>query len=260
MEVHVSAVQCLVGSEKSFESAKKLIDGGIEAGVELFLLPEYFSYTPSNFNMERSEETIEFIKKVSREHDCIVAGNVLIKTDEGYMNSLHIFDSGDLVGIQEKIHPTSSEKELGIIAGKEAKVFDVRGFRLGALICADILYPEICRVMALKNAEIILNPVVSFKKNSLPAKELRHCLYFTRSFDNAYAIVKAGGTGITFLGSETAGRSLISTPFGIEAIYSNEDSEELVSSKIDISMLRDYRKINYSISDRNVLAYRDLLS
>ncbi|AEA47034.1 carbon-nitrogen hydrolase family protein [Archaeoglobus veneficus] len=248
----VAAVQCRVGE---LESAERLIAS--TDGIDLFLLPEYFSLTGKDL-IKESRETVEAIRCWSSEYSCIVAGNALEKRDGRIYNTLFIFDHGEFVGKQEKIHPTKVERNMGISRGEELRVFNVRGVRIAALICADILYPEICRVAGLKGVDIVLNPVVSFRKSELPAQQLRSCLYFTRSFDNAYAVIKAGGVGRTFTGVETIGRSLISTFEGIVASYTDEEAEEIVWAEIDVSLIRMYRRVNYSLQDRNVAAYAEL--
>ncbi|RLI76267.1 carbon-nitrogen hydrolase family protein [Archaeoglobales archaeon] len=258
--MRVAAVQCKVGVVDTFKSALDLIKEGVENNVELFLLPEYFSYQRGDDFSEKTKETLKFLKNTSREYSCTICGNVLIKQENKYFNTAHLFKEGELIGTQEKIHPTKTERELKISCGSKVKTFSINSIRLAILICADILYPELCRVAGLKKADIVLNPVVSFKKTELPAEKLRNYLYFTRSFDNAYAVVKAGGVGYTFLAQKTVGRSLISTFDGIVASYSNEEKEELVHAEIDIEKIRQYRKLNYSLHDRNVIAYAELLN
>ena len=255
----VAAVQCKVGMDNAFDSALSLIKNGVEKDIELFLLPEYFSYKRGDDFIEKTRKTLDFLKNTSKEFSCTICGNVLIKSNDGYFNTAHVFENGDLIGKQEKVHPTKSEREIGIKCGSEIRIFRINGVKIAVLICADILYPELCRVAGLKKADIVLNPVVSFKKSELPAKEFRNCLYFTRSFDNAYAIVKAGGVGYTFLSQEAVGRSLISTFEGIIACYSNEENAELIHAEIDVEKIDEYRKINYSLRDRNTKAYQDLL-
>ncbi|RLI84648.1 carbon-nitrogen hydrolase family protein [Archaeoglobales archaeon] len=261
MELKIAAVQCKVGSKKSFESAERLIKAGIDENVEVFLLPEYFSYTSGGVSLEKSRETLTFLQNISLSYGCIVAGNVVIKAPDGkgYFNALHVFENGEIRGVQEKIHPTRNERGLGVREGEKAKIFRIGKVNFAALICADILYPEYCRVLAIKGAEIVFNPVVSVEKSELPAQELRHCLYFTRSFDNGYAIIKSGGPGVTMLGSKAVGRSLISSPTGIEAIYTDEKSEELVYCEINLDKLRKHREVNYSLFERNIKAYKELL-
>ena len=256
----VAAVQCKVGVNDSFVSASKLVKEGIEKGVDLFLLPEYFSYRKGDDFNEKTRETLKFLENISKEYSCIICGNVLIKESESYYNTAHLFENGELVGVQQKVHPTRSERDLNIACGDEIKVFNVSNVRISILICADILYPELCRVAGLKKADIVLNPVVSFEKSDLPAKDMRNCLYFTRSFDNAYAVVKAGGVGYTFLAQKTVGRSLISTFEGIVATYTDEKREELVHAEVNVKKIEEYREINYSLKDRNTKAFAELLN
>ena len=200
--MRVAAVQCKVGVVDTFKSALDLIKEGVENNVELFLLPEYFSYQRGDDFSEKTKETLKFLKNTSREYSCTICGNVLIKQENKYFNTAHLFKEGELIGTQEKIHPTKTERELKISCGSKVKTFSINSIRLAILICADILYPELCRVAGLKKADIVLHPVVSFKKTELPAEKLRNYLYFTRSFDNAYAVVKAGGVGYTFLATD----------------------------------------------------------
>ncbi|MEM4472030.1 MAG: carbon-nitrogen hydrolase family protein [Archaeoglobaceae archaeon] len=238
-------------------SAERVSIQAIEKGAEILLYPEYFSY--SEFSIEIGEKTIEFLKKISREFGVITCGNFVCKENDAIFNRAVIFSSGDAIAYQDKVHPTKTEKFLGITPGKNLRVFKVRNVKICVLICADILYPELCRVAALKGAEIALNPVVSFKHSELPGTELRHCLYFARSFDNCYAIVKAGGFGRTFTGNEAVGRSLISTFDGIVAKSKFEDKEEAVTANLDLNRIREYRRVNYSLNDRNIEAYFELL-
>ena len=252
--VKVAALQCRLGD---LNSAYRVAEVAIERGCEILLFPEYFSY--SRLSLEVLDETLSFLRKISGEYGVAVSGNAVVESEDGYYNRSFIYDSGELVGWQDKVHPTKVERELGIKCGDKFEVFDVKGVKLGVLVCADILYPELCRVAGLKGAEIILNPVVSFKKPDLPGTEYRYCLYFTRSFDNAYAIVKAGGFGRTFTGKDAVGRSLIATFDGVLARSGGEYLEEAVTAYVDIERVRKYKEENYSLRDRNIRAYLDLL-
>ncbi len=249
----LAAVQCRIGD---FKSAERIARVAAEMGAEILLFPEYFSY--SRLSPETLEETLGFLKRVSFEYDVVAAGNAVVD-DGGYRNRCFLFDNGEMVGFQDKIHPTRVERELGIKCGEKLRVFEVRDVRLSILVCADILYPELCRVAGLKGSEVVLNPVVSFRRSELPGDRYRYCLYFTRSFDNAYAIVKAGGVGRTFTGSDAVGRSLIATFDGILAKFSDEEREEAVVAGVNLDRIREYRELNYSLVDRNVRAYEELL-
>lgn len=255
LDMRVSAIQCRIGD---FKSAERLAEIAVNRGSKLILFPEYFSY--ARFSLDLTDETLKFLERISREYGIAVSGNVVVRDKIGLKNRAYIFRDGEVVGYQDKIHPTRVERSYGIVSGERLEVFDLNGVKICTLICADILYPELCRVAGLKGVEIALNPVVSFKESELPGKEYRYCLYFTRSFENCYAIVKASGIGITFNGSEAVGRSLISTFDGIIAKSEKENAEDVITADLDLKRIRRYREVNYTLHDRNVKAYRDLIS
>ena len=70
--------------------------------------------------------------------------------------------------------------------------------------------------------------------------------------------MKAGGFGRSPCGDEIAGRSLISSPYGIMRKAKNELEPELVWTEIDINVVRSFREENYSLKDRNIKAYTEL--
>ncbi len=248
----VSAVQCRIGD---FKSAERLAKIAVEKDAEIILFPEYFSY--DRFSLEITDITLKFLKNFSKDYGVAVCGNVVIE-DNGLKNRAYIFKNGELIGYQDKIHPTRIERSYGISRGNKLEVFEVNNAKICILICADILYPEICRIAGLKFVDIALNPVVSFKYSELPGKDYRYCLYFTRSFENCYAIVKASGIGTTFSGSEAVGRSLISTFDGIIAKSEDENTEDVLVAEIDLDRIKKYREVNYTLYDRNLDAYCEL--
>lgn len=249
----VAAIQCRIGD---LDSAEILAEKALKDGAEIVLFPEYFSYT--EINEEETNKTLNFLKNISREYSAVLIGNAVVE-DKGLRNRAFIYDSGEVVGFQDKMHPTEVEKSLGVVAGDRLRIFELRNAKLCILVCADILYPEICRVAGLKGVDIAFNPVVSLKYSELPGRKFRYCLYFTRAFDNGYALVKAGGFGRTFTGNIAVGRSLIVTFEGIVSEAKDEECEEALVADIDIFKIREIRKKFYHLFNRNVKAYEELL-
>jgi omega-amidase len=64
---------------------------------------------------------------------------------------------GEVVGVQEKVHLFRDERKI-FRRGERFKVFEVNGVVTGILVCHDIVYPEAARTLALKGAELLLNP------------------------------------------------------------------------------------------------------
>jgi|Deesub1362A_J573_1020465.scaffolds.fasta_scaffold00160_7 predicted amidohydrolase len=256
----VGCVQSIVGGtlEENLQNAWRLISQGIDQGVEIFVLPEYFSYQSPGYSEHVAEITKSSLKEWSRE-GILVTGNA-IKTEKGeFYNTAYLFYNGKKIGEQKKLHPTEIEREYNINSGNALGTFTFKGITISVLICADILYPELCRVAGLKGVDLVLNPVVSFQNSDFPPEPYKDCLYFIRSFDNAYYVAKAGGTGRSPCGDPLAGRSLISSPEGIIAKYRDESSPELIIGEIDPALVRGFREKNYSLKDRNIRAYQPLV-
>lgn len=55
-----------------------------------------------------------------------------------YFNRSYILDKCGLTGNYDKIYPFDNEGRGLISPGYEYKVFEIRGLRIGILICADV--------------------------------------------------------------------------------------------------------------------------
>jgi len=261
--IKAAAIQVQKDKEvkKNFKRIEKLIERAISKNSDIICLPEYFSMD-SNFLKtldENKEDTLSFLKDISQKYGIIILGNVLEEIEERYYNIAYIYEKGSLIGKQVKIHPTRGERALGITPGREINAFESSIGRIGVLVCADVLYPEMCRILGLMNIDIVLNPVVSFYRDTDPTKDARRALYISRAYDNSYYIIKAGGIGKSITGLKIVGRSLIVAPWGILKYSTDENKEEVVTADLDIDLLKEIRKENYSLTDRVPEAYKLLI-
>ncbi|MFQ6088216.1 MAG: carbon-nitrogen hydrolase family protein [Candidatus Methanofastidiosia archaeon] len=258
--MRVAAIQMPCGKslKENLSKAREMAELAFKKKAKLLLFPEYFSY-PMFKTLEEKEEvcikTKDFLKNLSKELQMVVAGNCV----ENFYNTCFLFSNGRLLGAQKKVHPLISERKIGIKPYHEFEVFESEFGRIGILICADVLYPEACRILGLLGVDVVLNPVASpFKKNDL-TKDARDCVFVSRAFDNSYFLIKSGGFGSSSLGTRIVGRSLIAAPWGILAKYEKEFEEEIVMADLDLELLKILRKENYSLRERNVKAYKILL-
>ena len=83
----------------------------------------------------------------------------LIENDSGrlYNSTVLISKRGKILGTYRKIHLCKSE-ELYLSCGNEFKLFNIEGAMVGIMICFDRQIAEMSRILALKGAELILNP------------------------------------------------------------------------------------------------------
>jgi N-carbamoylputrescine amidase len=122
-------------------------------------------------------------------------------------------------------------------------------------VCADVLYPEAARILALQGAEILINPVLSPFREVDNTKEARDAIFIARAYDSGAFVLKAGG----FRRGAIAGRSLVAAPWGLVARYADDFAEALLVADLDFERLHDFRKHQASFPARRPEAYEGLL-
>lgn len=232
-----------------------------EAGARLALLPEYFwaPQGPPAAAAPRMAEVRDLLARTSRDLGLVVAANVVERREAALRNVGVVYERGRVALEQDKIHPMPKEAAAGIAAGARLCAADVRGVRTGMLVCADILYPEAARVLALQGAEILLNPVMSpFKEEDL-TKGARDSIFVARAYDSAAFVLKAGGFRRDGP-HPVAGRSLVAAPWGLLARAADDFAPERLIADLDLGTLRAWRKSQESsFPARRPDAYRGLV-
>lgn len=231
-------------------------------GAAIVLLPEYFfaaipPLKDGPLDLEGTAARVRVaLAQASRESGAAVAGNAIEPIGGALRNVLCVFDEGALVAEQLKIHPMPREAESGIVGGDLLEPFALRGATAGGIVCADIFYPEASRVLSLKGAEILLNPVMSPYRTPDPTKDARESVYVARAWDSGAFVLKAGG--FSRPEKRIVGRSLVAAPWGLVARYHDEFAEEIVVADLDLDALRAFREQHRGFQARVPKAYRSL--
>jgi len=236
------------------EKISRMLEG---ESADLIVLPELFS-TGYAFSSKKelyglSEEvpdgpTTSYLISLSKKIDaCIVAG-IAEKSGSKVYNSAVVVDK-DYVGLYRKVHLFGREKEF-FEPGDEFKVFDIRGIKLGVMVCFDWFFPESARTLALLGADVIAHPanlVMPYCPDAM----------VTRCLENGVWAVTSDRTGkegdFSFIG-----KSQITSPRGEILYRASEDKEEVTVVEIDPLSARDKNlsRENNIINDRRGGAYR----
>jgi predicted amidohydrolase len=193
-----------------------------EQGIELVCLPEYFFIPPSTRSQQDTlalrSEILSSLEDFSRRLQGIVAGGSLVEEEGGGLfAACHVFDRGRHIGFYRKMHPTDHERHVGIQPGNQPVVLDIRGLRLGLLICADVLFPDSVHALVPLKPDLIAIPTASpYRPNdTIEEKFLRDREIFLAAARITRAmILKTCGVG-SLMGERLQGRSLICDPQGI---------------------------------------------
>jgi predicted amidohydrolase/ribosomal protein S18 acetylase RimI-like enzyme len=123
----------------------------------------------------------------------IICGSLPLYYDDKLFNVTYLCRRDGSWDMQYKIHITSSEfTSWGFTGGDNIKVFDTDSGKIGVLICYDVEFPELGRIMAEQGMEILFVPFVTDTQNGY--NRVRLCAQ-ARAIENECYVAIAGGVG-----------------------------------------------------------------
>jgi predicted amidohydrolase len=132
--------------EKNFQVIEEQLKS-IEA--DIFLLPEMFS---TGFCMDaaevsdRNEESLEFLKKISKEKNAAVCGSVPVEQDGKFYNRMYFVQPGSETVFYDKRHLFSFSGEDKVYTpGDKRVIVNYKGFRILLQVCYDLRFPVFAR-------------------------------------------------------------------------------------------------------------------
>lgn len=178
----------------------------------------------------------------------IIGGSQFIMEEDRLYNVSFLFRRDGSIGKQYKLHVTPSERKWwGVSPGGQVEVFDTDRGRVAILLCYDIEFPELARVVVAQGARIIFVPFNTDERFGY--LRIRHCAQ-ARAIENEVYVATAGCTGnLPFVDNADVhyAQSGIYTPSDFAfardgiAAESGENVETLVVNDVDLEALRRLR-------------------
>lgn len=235
-----------------------------KSNADILLLPECFitGYELPIENEKALSEDSELIDKLcsaAKEYHIGVVATALTRGNAKPQNSAFVVNKDGTVLLKySKVHTCDFADEKCLESGKEFKVCDFHGVKLGIMICYDREYPESARVLMMKGAEIILVP------NDCGAMRPRLQALSTRAYENMVGVVMANPNGVN------AGNSCAFSPICWDrngncidntVMMADDRTEGLFYADFDMDALRDYRERDMMGNTfRKVQAYDELMN
>lgn len=189
-----------------FEQVEFFVDAVSDYKADFVLFPEYFNAPlMAKFNHMGESQAIRELAQYTNEMrkrfvNMAISYNINIIT--GSMPQLRgddLYNVGFLCrrdgtfDTYEKIHVTPDEiKSWGLSGGKIIKTFDTDCAKIGILICYDVEYPELPRIMADQGMQILFVPFLTDTQNGY--SRVRVCAQ-ARAIENECYVVIAGSVG-----------------------------------------------------------------
>jgi predicted amidohydrolase/ribosomal protein S18 acetylase RimI-like enzyme len=153
--------------------------------------------TPDRQVQRLSEFTEDYIKLFSglavQYNVNIIGGSHFVEEEGLIYNVSFLFRRDGTIDRQYKLHITPDEKKWwGIQPGSELKVFDTDCGKIAILICYDIQFPELSRLVSERGAQIIFTPYCTDDRQGY--LRVRYCAQ-ARAIENQIYTVITGTVG-----------------------------------------------------------------
>jgi len=152
--VQVKPIEASV--EETIFYAIKLAKKAAEKEVDIVCLPEH--WLPEKV-IPAPMSPLPGLQSLAEEYGVAVVGGAFYERVKGVvrLSSPVIGDDGEIIGRQFKVHLFRFERKHAK-PGSSYPVFQLKGFKIGILVCYDVDFPEPSRIYALNGVELILCP------------------------------------------------------------------------------------------------------
>lgn len=239
--------------------------------VELICFPEFqMAYSPPEQTAKElstiaenanNGNFISTLRKEAKRHRIKVIATIYEsmdtkkkKTDYRVSDTaIMISDRGDVMSIYRKLHLYDAlgfKESTKLVGGnKIEKPIKVGIGKIGLMVCYDIRFPEMSRILTLNGADVLAIP--SAWVQGIMKEEHWQIMLKARAIENGCYVIAPDQVGNIF-----SGRSMVIDPFGITLLdMGNKEGVEVV--EIDRDRIESIRKTLPLLKNRRTDVYSD---
>jgi len=253
-------------NDANIQLAIEKIEEAASKGVDIVVLPEMFScpYKASNFPVyaqKDGEYNWKVLSEAAKKNNIyLIAGSMPERDGEKIYNTAYVFDrNGKQIAKHRKMHLFDCDIPGGanfhesdtLTAGNEVTVFETEFGKFGLMICFDIRFPELSRLMIDRGAKMIFVPA-AFNMTSGP--NWWEIMFRTRATDNQVYMAGCSpardenGCYIAW------GHSIVVDPFG-KILQQLDEKESILYQEIDLAEVESFRQQYKILKSRRLDIY-----
>lgn len=264
--VRVGVVQWQMRQVTSLEDVLLQVEYFIDAlshyQSDFAIFPEFFNAALMGLCKDQTHqtETIRFLASFTEKFHTNVSQLAVSYNINVILGSMPLLENGELYNVsylcrrdgtietQYKIHITPHERKDWVMKGGDSlQVFDTDAGRVGILICYDIEFPELSRILAQQDLDIIFVPFWTDTKNGY--LRVRNCAQ-ARAIENECYVVICGSCGnlpqvesldVQYAQSAVFSPSDFSFPHDAIMAESTPNTEMIIFSDLDLDRLKVVR-------------------
>ncbi|MGB5096746.1 MAG: bifunctional GNAT family N-acetyltransferase/carbon-nitrogen hydrolase family protein [Porticoccaceae bacterium] len=208
--VRVGVMQWQMRQSRSFDEWLRQVEFFVDCVADyksdFVLFPEFFNAPlmglgdPSNqfeairFLATFADRSIEAMAQFAVSYNInLIAGSIPVMVGDKLQNHAYLCRRDGTIAMQPKLHITPHERRDWVISGGDSlQVFDTDAGRIGILICYDVEFPELARLLAEQGMDILFVPFWTDTKNSF--LRVQRCAQ-ARAIENECYVVIGGNVG-----------------------------------------------------------------
>lgn len=271
-KIKIAAIQMSTVADKmeNVRTVKTYLEKIKDENPDFVILPEMFCcpYQTENFPIyaeKEGEPVWQQLSGYAKQYGIyLIGGSMPEKDAEGNVyNTSYIFDrEGKQIGKHRKVHLFDIDVKGGqtfkesdtLTAGDSDTVFDTEFGKIGVMLCFDIRFPELSRMMVNDGVKVIFVPA-AFNMTTGPAHwELS---FRTRALDNQIYMVGCAPARDVSAGYISWGHSIVTDPWG-RVTGMLDENEGILLAELDMDyeeqvreelpLLKSRRKDIYQLS------------
>ncbi|WP_195967482.1 carbon-nitrogen hydrolase family protein [Blautia obeum] len=255
-KIKIAAIQMSTVADKmeNVRTVKAYLEKIKDENPDFVILPEMFCcpYQTENFPIYAEKEGGPVWQQLSgyaKQYGIyLIGGSMPEKDAEGNVyNTSYIFDrEGKQIGKHRKVHLFDIDVKGGqtfkesdtLTAGDSDTVFDTEFGKMGVMLCFDIRFPELSRMMVNDGARIVFVPA-AFNMTTGPAHwELS---FRTRALDNQIYMVGCAPARDVSAGYISWGHSIVTDPWG-RVIDMLDEKKGILLAELDMDYEEQVRE------------------
>lgn len=255
-KIKIAAIQMSTVADKmeNVRTVKTYLEKIKDENPDFVILPEMFCcpYQTENFPIYAEKEggpVWQQLSAYAKQYGVyLIGGSMPEKDAEGNVyNTSYIFDrEGKQIGKHRKVHLFDIDVKGGqtfkesdtLTAGDSDTVFDTEFGKMGVMLCFDIRFPELSRMMVNDGARIVFVPA-AFNMTTGPAHwELS---FRTRALDNQIYMVGCAPARDVSAGYISWGHSIVTDPWG-RVTGMLDENEGILLAELDMDYEEQVRE------------------
>ncbi len=214
--------------------------------------PEMLGPRVHELALSRDDEPIQRLARAARESGVYVLAGFLERRD----NSGAVYDSlawcapnGKVVDTYAKTHMYATERKY-FSFGHQSRVHETEFGKIGIMICYELCFPEVARILALQGAQVLIAPAAWGTLD-----EMQWPLHVrTRALENLMFMAAVNRAGVED-NLHYIGQSMVVHPLGNIVAHLNTDQEEMIVTTIDLDEIAAARRRSEHWVDRRPELY-----